>query len=454
MSERDDSPVIEPPPVPPDAGRGPAVEAGSAEGAAPPASLPEATTPAGPSPKRRLLSLDAFRGFDIAAMLFVNMTWDRSVFHPQFFHVEWNEPAQGATFTDLVFPWFLFIMGCAIPLSVRSGRGKGKRWGGVMLAGLRRALVLYLLGVMLTVASGASSTPLAWTDLLKWNILQLIGVGYLVALGVFLMPRWAQVGFVIAVLLGKWGLMTLVSWDWVSGLVAARGPTGAPVGAGTWEHFDAIKRVLNLEHLEPGWTRWVGGWLGMSQQFLPCAAIAVLGGWATEMLTGPGRAWARVCSVLGFGAALTGAAYALQWGYDPAGGGLLGQFTVPFSKWFFSPAYCLLSAGTGVLLLVAFYLVIDAWKLTTALVLRVWGLNAIVLYVGAELSFKTIFSKWLISHPGGEGQTDSLAGGFIAWVTQWTGSAAVGGWAFVLTWLAGWWWVCWWMYRRQLFVRV
>jgi hypothetical protein len=35
----------------------------------------------------------------------------------------------------------------------------------------------------------------------------------------------------------------------------------------------------------------------------------------------------------------------LQWDYDPAGGGLWGRFTIPFSKWFFSPAYCLLAAA-------------------------------------------------------------------------------------------------------------
>ena len=212
-----------------------------------------------------MLSLDAFRGFDIAAMLFVNMTWDRAVFHPQFFHIEWNDPQQGATLTDLVFPWFLFIMGCAIPLSVRSGRGKGRRWWTVLAVGLKRAVVLYLLGVLLTVASGAYDNPLKWTQLLSWNILQLIGVGYFVALAVFLLPRWAQVAFVVGVLVGKWALMTLMPWEFVDGLVASRAPEGAPVGPSTWAHFDAIKRVVNLEHLDPGWTRWLGGWLGMAQ---------------------------------------------------------------------------------------------------------------------------------------------------------------------------------------------
>ncbi len=413
--------------------------------------FPDGGTPGGKP--ARLLSLDAFRGFDIAAMLFVNMTWNREVFHPQFFHVEWNDPRQGATFTDLVFPWFLFIMGCAVPLSVRSGRGKGRRWWTVLAVGLKRAVVLYLLGVLLTVASGAYDNPLKWTQLLSWNILQLIGVGYFVALAVFLLPRWAQIVFVVVVLAGKWALMTLMPWEFVDGLVASRAPEGAPLGPGTWAHFDAIKRVVNLEHLDPGWTRWLGGWLGMAQQFLPCAAIAVLGGWFAEMLTAKDRAIAwKLRSVGLFGAGLLGVAYLLQAGYAPEGDGWLGRFTVPFSKWFFSPAYCLLAAGTEGLLLGAFFWVIDVSGWTKMTFLRIYGMNAIVLYVGAEFTFKTIFSKWQMVHPNG--YSGNLAGGYIAWWTEWSGSPAVGGWAFVLTWLAMWWVVCWRLYAKKIFVRV
>jgi hypothetical protein len=72
--------------------------------------------------------------------------------------------------------------------------------------------------------------------------------------------------------------------------------------------------------------------------------------------------------------------------------------------------------------------------------LRIYGMNAIVLYVGAEFSFKVIFSKWQITHPNGF--SGNLAGGYIAWWSEWTGSA-VGAWVFVLTWLGLWWVVCW-----------
>ncbi|MEQ8837762.1 MAG: DUF5009 domain-containing protein, partial [Lacipirellulaceae bacterium] len=121
------------------------------------------------TPTVRLHSLDAMRGFVIAAMLLVNMTWDRDALPAQLFHVPWNAPAQGATFTDLVFPWFVFMAGAAAPLSLRSGRGKGMTSGQIVWAAFLRSAKLYLLGVLLTVASFASERPLAWGDLLSWN---------------------------------------------------------------------------------------------------------------------------------------------------------------------------------------------------------------------------------------------------------------------------------------------
>ena len=400
---------------------------------------------------QRMLSLDAFRGFDIAAMLAVNMTWNREVFSGQLFHVTWDDPQQGATFTDLVFPWFVFIAGAALPWSIESGRGNGRSTAGMIATAARRAAVLYLLGVLLTVASRAYETPLSWMNLLEWNILQLIGASYLVMVCVWLLPHWCRPAFVVLVLVAKWAAMTLMPWHMVVELVDARPPEGAPVGPGTWTHFEAVKRTLNMQFVQTPWLRHLGGWLGMSQQYLPLAAVGVMGGMACSALRTEGTRQS-VLKVLLVGAMLLLAAFALQWNYVPEGGGLWGQLTVPFSKLFFSPAYCLLAAGTGMMLLAAFYAASDLSGWSTFMPLRVYGTNAIALYVGAELSFKTIFSKWQMPLPAGG--SDSLAGGFLSGVEYFTGSAAIAGWAFVLTWLAGWWCFCWWLYRRKIFLRI
>lgn len=465
---------------------------------------PPAAPPPGSFAHERLLSLDAFRGFDIAAMLLVNMTWNTSVFHPQLFHIDWNDPRQGATFTDLVFPWFLFIMGAAIPLSMRSGRGRSMpRWKKIAAAA-KRGLVLYLFGVLLTFAGSWDTTPMSWPQLFSWNILQLLGVGYFVAVTVCLipsgrLPRWViPAAFVTLVVVGKWVWMCLPDPDTLRAAMDAVGhaPRGAaladgvvPTGPGTFTHFDDGKRYFALEHTKvadaeaggPRLSTHLIGWLGMSEQFLPCAAIAVLGALATQILTAD--RWSKVrrgVILLGCGLVLWGASLILAWGYDPRGGGLFGTWTIPNSKWFFSPSYCLLSAGTGTVLLAAFYLWIDCWKITSGFVWRVMGLNALALYMAAELSFKMIWSVWLIRAPvvGERGlgaraedgslrlASDSIMGGTMKWFDH-----ALGGWrsfdalgrtwtwspgltAHVALYLVLWWLFCVWLDRKKWYWKV
>lgn len=429
------------------------------------------------TPRERLLCLDAFRGFDIAAMLLVNMTWNRDVFHPQLFHIDYNAPLQGATFTDLVFPWFLFIAGCAIPLSMRSGRGRSMPKRSKLLSAVRRGMIIYLLGVLLTVAGKAYGSPLTWKDWFSWNILQLIGVGYIGAVGAYLMPRWAQITFVISVLVAKLATLTLIPSEFVRGAMDAAGLSprvagGSITGPGTFTHFDDVKRLLHLEHTKATlssndagfWTTfgaYIIGWLGMAQQFLPCAAIAVMGGWCTEILTDQNRSKAtRAVRLAVFGVVITALAYLLQAGYRETGGGWLGPLTVPFSKWLFSPSYCLLAVGTGALLLGLFFVVTDLSKVSSLTVFRVYGLNALALYVGAELSFKVIFSKWQIIHPNGH--SGAMAGGFINWCTHLGAqiglgehhAALFGGVCFVVAWLAMWWLFCFWLWRRRIVIKV
>ncbi len=62
---------------------------------------------------KRLLSLDAFRGFTIAAMILVNSPGTHRAVYPQLKHAPWN----GWTFTDTIFPFFLFIMGVSMVFS-------------------------------------------------------------------------------------------------------------------------------------------------------------------------------------------------------------------------------------------------------------------------------------------------------------------------------------------------
>ena len=93
----------------------------------------------------RLLSLDAFRGFTIAAMLLVNNPGDWAHLYSQLAHAKWN----GSTFTDWIFPFFLFISGVSLTLSLSRQTQAGAAPGALLRKLSQRAAVVFLIGLAL-----------------------------------------------------------------------------------------------------------------------------------------------------------------------------------------------------------------------------------------------------------------------------------------------------------------
>src|SRR4051812_17481135 len=95
----------------------------------------------------RLKSLDVFRGITVAGMLLVNLPGDRNHAYPWIHHAEWN----GCTAADLVFPFFLFIVGITTEISFRSRRGRGASDRELAAQILKRASIIFGLGLFLFV---------------------------------------------------------------------------------------------------------------------------------------------------------------------------------------------------------------------------------------------------------------------------------------------------------------
>ena len=91
---------------------------------------------------KRLTSLDFFRGFTIAAMIVVNDPGSWSYVYAPLRHAEWH----GATPTDLVFPFFLFIVGVSIVLSLSKLKKSGSP---VYFKIIKRTLILFGIGLLL-----------------------------------------------------------------------------------------------------------------------------------------------------------------------------------------------------------------------------------------------------------------------------------------------------------------
>jgi len=120
------------------------------------------------SGKIRLRSLDTFRGIAIALMMFVNDGGGGYWFME---HSTWN----GLYVADLVFPWFLWIMGVCIPMSVKSNLKKETPTRSVVWAITVRSVKLFLLGFILN-----SSGWITLSKLRVPGVLQRFGICYFV----------------------------------------------------------------------------------------------------------------------------------------------------------------------------------------------------------------------------------------------------------------------------------
>ncbi len=181
--------------------------------ASPPAVAPQAVA-------NRLLSLDVFRGATIASMMLVNNPGNWAAVYKPLLHAEWH----GWTFTDLIFPFFLWIVGVAVPLSTDRRLQQGQTRRELFFHAFRRAAILFSLGLFLNAFSYLIDGSLfrdglhAWCHNLATNVripgvLQRIAICYLGATGIFLWVKGsvrAELSLTAAMLLCYWALMMVV----------------------------------------------------------------------------------------------------------------------------------------------------------------------------------------------------------------------------------------------------
>src|SRR6266567_6039083 len=151
----------------------------------------------------RLLSLDLFRGATIAAMILVNNAGDEPSAYWPLRHAAWN----GWTPTDLIFPFFLFIVGVAMAFSFRSRLDRGDSRAHLLKHVIWRGIALFAIGMFL------NGFPNHY-QLDHWRVfgvLQRIAVCYVITALLELWTSWrAQIGIAVACLAGYWILMRFV----------------------------------------------------------------------------------------------------------------------------------------------------------------------------------------------------------------------------------------------------
>ena len=155
----------------------------------------------------RLLSLDVFRGLTVAAMILVNNPGSWTNIYAPLKHAEWH----GCTPTDLIFPFFLFIVGVSISYALGSKKGYMSHSKLIMTA-LKRALILFGLGLFLNLFPKVFTEPMeAFQTVRIPGVLQRIAVVFFITAVIFIKttPK-TQLRLLIGILIAYWAMMTLI----------------------------------------------------------------------------------------------------------------------------------------------------------------------------------------------------------------------------------------------------
>jgi predicted acyltransferase len=331
----------------------------------------------------RLQSLDVFRGLTVAGMLLVNNPGSWGDIYPPLEHAAWN----GWTPTDLIFPFFLFIVGTAMAFALGRRLEQGVRARHLVGRIMWRGLLIIALGLFL------NAIPHFRLDTMRYpGVLQRIGVVYLVAGSIFALTGPLAEALIAALLLvGYWLAMTRI------------GAPGLPVGSLDMEAN--LARYVDLK-LFAG-HMWRGTWdpEGLLSTF-PAVATCLLGGLAGRWLRTDRSAGEKAAGlfVAGIGGILLG---------------LLWNEWFPINKNLWTSSYVLFTAGMALQALGACYTIIEIWNI------RWWEKPFLVLGTNALAAFALsgIWARFLVYWQVGQGEEGTSLQGWIyeRWFASWAG---------------------------------
>jgi predicted acyltransferase len=313
----------------------------------------------------RLTSLDAFRGFTIAAMVLVNNPGDWGNLYPQLAHAKWH----GWTFTDTIFPFFLFIGGVSMALSLGRLAAAGADKPSLLRKLAVRALLIFMIGFALNLIPNFNFETVRIP-----GVLQRIAVCTLLAAPIVVYCSWRQQLAWIAGLLAAYSALML--WVPVPGIGAGVLEPGKDIGA--W-----LDRLLMGKHLWVQAKIWDPEGLASTIPALCSQLVGVLAGrW---LISSTPRTEQTVWLLLA-GLALL------------ALGSILDAILMPINKSLWTPSYCLWMSGWALLAFAAFYWLLDvspsallreraaAWSRPFV----IYGMNALFIFAVSGLIGKML----------------------------------------------------------------
>jgi predicted acyltransferase len=391
--------------------------------------------------RERLMSLDVFRGLTIAGMLLVNNPGTWSAIYPPLEHAHWH----GWTPTDLIFPFFLFIVGITTHLSLSARRQRGDDEREIVAQVLRRGGLIVLLGLLLTGFPYAelmlrlpfgmrldSATPQLGIDHWRFTgVLQRIGVCYIVAALITLRTSLKQqVAVVAALLLGYWLAMTLLP---VPGHGLGALMLDQPDGTlGAW----LDRTIFGTNHLWKGSKTWDPEGLLST---LPAVGTTMLGVLAGRWI-GSGRPLSdRIASLFAVGSLAIVVGLALD-------------SVFPINKNLWTSSYVVFTAGLACVTLATCMWSIDVHRVTWwTRPFVVFGVNPIAAYVGSGLLSRLLYTLTVVPYHGATASLQSAIyqSAYASWLDPRNASLL-----FALTYVLLWLGIMWVLYWRKIFLKV
>ena len=370
------------------------------------------TVPAAPDAEAtpaRILSLDALRGFDMFWIIGGDALAQRVLgrlgpgwpqrLAGQFEHAEW----EGFHFEDLIFPLFLFLVGCVLPFSLAKYHGQP---GGVGWRIVRRTALLFFFGLL-------------YNSLLSFKfpirtlgVLQRIGICYGLAAAVFLATsRRGRIAATVGLLVGWWALLALVP---APGSVA--GPFSPEGNISGWLDRTILPGKILEKYYGFGDNEGLLSTLG-------ALATTLLGTLAGDWLRAGPPSYRRAGALAAAGLACIVVGYA----WSP---------WLPIIKNLWTSSFVLVSGGWCLILVALFHALVDVAGWQRALFFfTVIGANAITIYLAQRvIDFGKI--------------ADFFCGGLAGLAGDWK-SVVLGAGVIGVKWL-----LLWFLWRQRVFLRV
>ena len=393
--------------------------------------------------RERLVSLDVFRGITVAGMLLVNNPGTWSAIFPPLEHAAWD----GWTPTDLIFPFFLFIVGITTHLSMSARRARGDDDRALVKQILRRGVIIYVLGFAMamfpfyqwgTIDSLPNAT--AWQRIVFriehvriLGVLPRIAIVYICAGLLTLKTTLKQQVIIIAsLLLGYWCAMTLIP-------VPGEGAIGAALLHTKDRNLAAYldRLILGTNHI------WIGG-----VTFDPEGPMSTIPAIGTAMLGVIAGRWLalkekplleRITGLFAVGS--LGMVLGLMW-----------NWSFPINKSLWTSSYVLFTAGMACVALATIMWIVDYVNVkwwTKPFV--VFGVNPIVAFVGSGVMARLIYTLWHVNYNGKSTavQDAIYQSVFLPWLPERVASLA-----FAITFVLLWYGILLVLYRRKIILKV